>query len=140
MKPNPFVPMIVPLALAACSTAMVDQTIAAQQTLIGMPKAILLSCAGVPQRQATADGLEFYTYASSRTEADGGGTAWVGGYGRPYHWEYVGPPSVRTETCEATFTLRNGKVERLVYGGDGAYGLYSQCHAIVANCLPPPQP
>jgi hypothetical protein len=140
MKPRSLPTLLSVLALAACASPAIDATIAAQRSLIGMPKAILLSCAGVPQRQTSADGLEFYTYTASRSDIVGGGVGWGGGYGYPYHWDYAGPPSVQTETCDATFTLRNGKVERLVYGGDGAYGIYGQCHAIVANCLPPPPP
>ncbi|HYH36749.1 MAG TPA: hypothetical protein VD860_00890, partial [Azospirillum sp.] len=39
-------------------------------------------------------------------------------------------------TCEATFTLRNGVVERLVYGGaPGGAGTLGQCYYVVGNCL-----
>ncbi len=41
------------LGLAGCENPRADQALAAQQSLIGMPKGILLQCAGVPARSGT---------------------------------------------------------------------------------------
>lgn len=128
--------LAVPLALAACAGANVpaDRAVEAQRSLVGLSKGMLLSCAGVPERQATADGREFFTYANSRIVTYPG--APIGYYGRPYWpygWGWPGAyDDVRSYTCEATFTLRDGKVERLVYGGSSSLG---ECYGVVAGCL-----
>lgn len=126
------------LILGGCVSIVAETTLRAQSEFVGMPKQALLSCAGVPHRQATVDDREYLTYASSRVYGGGSGLAWVGGPGMPYHWATVPQPEVSSETCEATFTLRNGKVERLVYGADGATGQLGQCYAIIRNCIPQP--
>lgn len=135
---------IVPVALSAlmlagCVSTAAETSWRAQRTLVGMPKAALLSCAGVPARQAATDGLEFLTYTSQRIDSVPGWMGWD--WGPPWRHPYAGwayqSMETRSTDCEATFTLRNGVVERLVYGGDGASGVYSECAAIVANCLPP---
>jgi hypothetical protein len=126
--------------LAGCGVTAVQETsLRAQYTLIGMPKAALLSCAGVPARQAAVGNEEFLTYVSRRVDAVTSGMGW---YGPPWHmygWG-GGPAATQVTDCEATFTLRDGVVRRLVYGGDGANGVYSQCAAIVQNCVPPVPP
>lgn len=137
---------LIPL-LAACANPRADQALAAQRTLVGMSKQDLLSCAGVPDRSATINNIDYFTYSSRRTVAYSTGPAfwgsrygypgWGYGFGFPYYDAY----DLRTYDCDATFTLRNGLVERVVYGGDvdGASRL-GQCYAIVENCLgPPPQ-
>lgn len=127
------------LALAGCVSTAAETSWRAQRSLVGMPKSALLSCAGVPTRQASADGLEFLTYSSQRIDSVPGwmGWDWGPGWHHPYGaWGYQ-TSETRSTDCEATFTLRNGVVERLVYGGDGANGIYSQCATIVANCVPP---
>ena len=127
--------------LVACANPAADQALYAQSALVGMPKATLLSCAGVPDRQATADNLEFYTYHSGRITSTPTGSLglWGGrrGPGFGYGWGYpLYDVDVRSTTCEATFTLRNGAVERLVYGGaPGGGGTLGQCWYVVQNCL-----
>lgn len=136
--------------LAACANPMADQALYAQGALIGMPKTTLLSCAGVPARQTAVDNREFYTYSSGRIVSYptpsfgfyGGGWGAHHGYGGGY-WPGYGGSDVASIDCEATFSLRNGVVERIVYGGatGGSSGL-GQCYAIVQNCLAlvPPKP
>jgi hypothetical protein len=53
------------------------------------------------------------------------------GFGAPYYGY------AQTESCEATFTLRNGVVERVVYGGADSFGAgrLAQCYRIVQNCM-----
>ncbi len=84
----------------------------AKTELVGMKKSDLLACAGVPLRQATEGPFEYLSYsASSRI--------------------------LRTRYCEATFTLKDGVVQKLVYAGRTG-GLLSgdeQCALIVGNCL-----
>lgn len=125
--------------LVACANPAADQALYAQTALIGMPKQTLLSCAGVPDGQAAVDGQEFFTYRSGRIVSYPATT--MGGYWGP--WYGYGPAfplyygaEVRSYSCEATFTLRNGVVERLVYNGaPGGGSTLGQCYFIVQNCL-----
>lgn len=125
--------------LVACANPAADQALFAQSALIGMPKATLLSCAGVPDRQATVDNLEFFTYRSGRISSYPGSVGMWGGHWGP-GWGGWGYPAydvdIRSTTCEATFTLRSGAVERLVYGGaPGGTSTLGQCYHVVGNCL-----
>lgn len=129
-------------ALGGCANPAADEALVAQTALIGMPKATLLSCAGVPERQATVDNREFFTYRSSRivsypsTPPLGyyGGWGWPS-YGYGYGWPSYGY-EVNSFDCEATFSLKNGVVERVVYGGaSGGSTRLGQCYAIVQNCM-----
>jgi hypothetical protein len=135
-------------ALAACANPRADLAAQAPDLFVGMPKQTLLSCAGVPERSAAIDNLEFFTYTSRRLDAYPSSSAGLyGGLYRGRHaypWGYglgYGFPAtgydVREQSCEATFTIRNGTVERLVYGGDAGSGAsrLSQCYSIVENCL-----
>lgn len=134
------------LLLAACANPRAEQALAAQQALVGMSKQTLLSCAGVPERSATVDDLDYFTYASRHTVAYPSSTAsfWGSPYWSP-RWGYgygLGVPfdtyDLRTFACEATFTLRDGVVERVVYAGAVAgTDRLGQCYAIVENCLAP---
>lgn len=134
--------LLVLSALAACANPRADEALFAQTALIGMPRQTLLSCAGVPERTATVDNLEYFTYRSARvvsfpsTAFSFVGTRYAGDVGVA-----VGIPlyaqDVRSYSCEATFTLRNGRVERIVYTGDDSSGgaRLAQCYNIVENCL-----
>lgn len=132
------------LLLPACANPRAEQALVARQALVGMPKQTLLSCAGVPERSATLDNIDYFTYTSRRTVAYSSPSVgfWGSRYWHP-RWGYgygLGAPfdayDLRTYACDATFTLRNGIVERVVYGGavsgDSRLG---QCYAIVENCL-----
>lgn len=131
------------LALAGCANPQADSALAAHSLLIGMPKQTLMSCAGVPDRQAAVDNREFFTYRSQRIVSSPGLYAggWGGHWGPGWGWGAGAPiyaDDVRSYDCDATFTLHNGRVEQIVYGGGGSL---TQCYAIVHNCLalvPPP--
>ncbi|MDE1148545.1 MAG: hypothetical protein PW843_18315 [Azospirillaceae bacterium] len=136
------------MAVAGCAANPdADQAALAQRALIGMPKQALLSCAGVPTRQTAVDNTEYYTYSSDSLQTRMGPSYW-GGFGGPWHRGYwggadFGPSEVSARNCNATFTLKNGTVQQLVYGSstDSPAGRLSQCYAIVQNCmgLIPPQ-
>ena len=133
--------------LAGCADPGADLALAAQSALVGMPKATLLSCAGAPLRQAASGGLEFLTYQAGSVDyyASPPPLGYPWGYpgwryrGWPYGgldydpWGYYPPPSVDVvdNRCEATFTLKNGVVERLVYRASSQ----GACAAIVQNCM-----
>jgi hypothetical protein len=123
-------------AITACANPAADRAVTAQSALVGMPKSVLLSCAGVPERQAAADNREFFTYHTGRIVSYPATTgAFYPGPWRPWGYGWGWPAytaDVRSYACEATFTLRNGVVERVVYGGGSSLG---ECGAIVQNCL-----
>lgn len=134
--------------LSACANPAADQALFAQNALVGMPKATLLSCAGVPDRQASVDNRDYFTYRSARIVSYpsptvgmyGGG--WGPHYGYGWGWPAYGS-EIASFDCDATFSLRNDVVERVVYGGSsGGATRLGQCYAIVQNCLalisPPP--
>ncbi|WP_448189126.1 hypothetical protein [Azospirillum sp. sgz301742] len=127
--------------LVACANPAADQALYAQSALVGMPKATLLSCAGVPDRQAVVGSQEFYTYRSGRITSYPSASLGVwGGHWGPGFGYGAGFPlydtDIRSTTCEATFTLHNGTVERLVYGGaPGGGSTLGQCWYVVQNCL-----
>lgn len=130
------------LALGACANPQADSAAAARSLLVGMPKQTLLSCAGVPDRQTSVDTRDFFTYRSQRLVSTPDLSVGTGYWGPGWGWGMGAPlygQDVRTYDCDATFTLHNGRVERLVYGGGGNL---DQCYAIVRNCLAaiPPQP
>lgn len=133
-------PVAAALALSACADPAGQGAIDAKYAIVGMPKAELLACAGAPERQATADGKEFYTYAAQRMETrgtigygvggwGGGGMAYGGYYGAPAYDSY-------TRACAVTFTLTNGRVSQVTYGGDATGGAQpGLCWPVVGNCL-----
>lgn len=125
--------------LAACAAGQGAQIAErARSELVGMPKDRLLSCAGVPDRQAAAGGREYYTYVSrsstgyspSSSIGIGGGSGGVGlglGFGIPLGGGGGG--------CEATFVLGPaGTVEQISYPAGTSPGA---CAPIVENCVAP---
>ncbi|EWY36211.1 hypothetical protein N825_29245 [Skermanella stibiiresistens SB22] len=130
--------------LAACANPNADKAADARQTLVGMPKETLLSCAGVPQRTAQVGDSEFMTYASAEYSGGGpttsfgvgGGSGGSGvgfGIGIPL---FGGGGGGYSSSCEATFTVRNGVVQQLSYTGSaGASASLGQCYRIVENCV-----
>jgi hypothetical protein len=114
----------------------------AQTALVGMPKQALLSCAGVPDRQAEAGGRDFYSYVErpsggygygpSTSIGIGGGSSSGIGLGLGFGFPLGGGGDTG---CEATFTLEGGVVQQLSYAPDASL---SACAPIVRNCMPPP--
>lgn len=128
-------PLFCVLALAACANPGAQLALKAPETVLGMPKTALLSCAGVPERTAGADDAEFLTYSREQTiverDVDFEPFPWAGpGVFRPdvSTWS-------RSYRCDATFVVRDGRVRELRYNQNRDISL---CYAILANCLPPP--
>ncbi|MFZ5570730.1 MAG: hypothetical protein ACOZF0_10015 [Thermodesulfobacteriota bacterium] len=89
----------------------------AQSDMIGMTKAELLACAGVPVRSERLENMEFMTYSS------GGDSHGMFHRVRRY--------------CEVTFTLRDGRVEKIAYNGNtgGYFTEDEQCAYALKSCL-----
>ncbi len=128
--------LVMTAVLCACASPQSERAQLAQQALIGMPKAQLLSCAGVPDRSRTEASAEFFTYESNRLYGRGGSTVGVfadsgrvgTGLSVPLATE------VQSEICEATFTLEEGRVAALVYNTNRA-GRYGECVRMIDSCL-----
>jgi len=123
------------IGLAGCAAPRPDRAALAQQVLVGMPKEVLLSCAGVPARSAVIDNRDWFTYHSETVHGYAGGVH--GGFGFGYNrgpWDYD-PPEIASIGCDATFTLRGGRVERIDFTSPQGTAGNPQCAAIVANCL-----
>jgi len=120
------------LCLGGCANPRSEAAARAGTELVGMPKEMLYSCAGVPDRTQQVGDRERLTYVRGTTythvETDYddiflGGRRWI----RPQ-------TSVHRQRfqCEATFTLRNGAVERLDYAEGRDLEL---CGTIVETCV-----
>lgn len=129
-------------ALGACANPRADSAANAQQSLVGLPKSVLLQCAGAPTQSATADGIEVMTYNSTKLRAD---LTHIGaGFGRPRYWGwgwgggfYEG--GTESRSCTASFTIKDGKVAKVLYGSadSDSVSRLDQCYAVIENCLPP---
>ncbi len=149
-------PVLALMGLGACQSPRADSAAAAQTGLVGLPKSVLIQCAGAPSRTANADGVEVMTYEMIKLRADpaaagyGGfhgrvGGFWGGRWGGP-GWGYGGiwgdSGGTESRTCNASFTITNGKVSKVVYSSPDAEGIsrLDQCYSIIENCVPPPAP
>ena len=136
------------LALGACASPRADAALYAQNALIGMPKQTLLACAGVPDKTAVVENLEYATYVSRQTQMRsyattsvmGGGPGWWGGGLTVPLYD----TTADTLSCQTTFILKDGAVTGITYGGDtnGGVQRLNQCYYTVENCLKiaPPVP
>lgn len=133
------------LVLAACASPRSEVAEQARETLVGMPKAQLLSCAGVPHRSLIEGEVEFLTYqsgslratasAAPRSSIGVGVGSWGSGVGYSLGWG-VPLEQVESRSCEATFRVRDGVVEAITYvTPDTGPGRFAACYAIVENCV-----
>ena len=102
----------------------------AQSELIGFTRAELFNCAGVPVRKATESGLEYLVYNSA-------GDSPVAGFGQTTGGSTFLTGIARKRYCEATFTLKDGVVTKIMYTGKtgGLLTKGSVCFTIIENCL-----
>lgn len=128
------------LSLAACTDFPDGQGLSAATTFAGMSRETLLSCAGEPQRTETVDGVERFTYVGEGVAGlptpdfiAPGFNYQVPGDASPYGtglgYGGFGAPIL---TCEATFTLKDGVVQQLIFAGASGQ---SRCYPILRNCL-----
>lgn len=131
--------------LAGCADPRVEAATQAQTSLVGLRKADLLSCAGAPTASMpSVPGEEVLTYESRNVSGySSGPTFGLGVFGGGGNVGYgmgfpIGSTHVDDDNCRATFTIRNGVVARVVYGGSNPSqsSRLAQCYQIVENCLP----
>jgi hypothetical protein len=128
------------LLLGACADRHAGEARAAQTALVGMPKPVLLSCAGAPDRTEVANDTEYLTYVAGPTAGASsnprgslgvaGGSG--GGFGMGVGLGFNLGGGYSSDGCIATFTLQGDRVTRLVYR-DNTVG--NACYSIVENCL-----
>ncbi|PWR24119.1 hypothetical protein [Zavarzinia compransoris] len=136
--------------LAGCASPRADAALEAQNNLVGMSKATLLSCAGAPAAAMAASPTEeVLTYESRSVRGYRSGPSFgLGIFGGSGHVGYgMGFPIFGgadyvddSENCRASFTLRNGVVTKVVYGGTDQRTAQrlEQCYQILENCLQRP--
>lgn len=111
---------ILSVLLAGCASQRSVVAENAKTDLVGMSKKDLLTCAGVPNRQEAIDDLEYLTYTGDESRA--GGAVMTS--------QYTAVHSSRKKSCEATFVLKDGIVQKVSYKGRDKL-----CAVIVENCV-----
>ena len=120
--------LLAALGLSACASHQRANVAARAQTeMIGMSKKDLYQCAGVPVRQEQVDDLEFLTYA-------GGGDSTTAAIATS---RTTAVSKTARRSCEATFVLKDGVVQKVNYQGrtGGLLSKGEQCAFIVDNCV-----
>lgn len=109
-------------SLSACAKAHnTDMANQAKVDLVGMSKLALYECAGVPLKKENVEGVEFISYVSKKLKSGDG--------------------TIKQDLCEATFTVKDGRVSKLTYISnegllDRKFGFISrECYRIVKGCL-----
>ena len=120
----------------AAATGLVSEYHRANPLRPGMPKAQLLSCAGVPDRSRQEASAEYFTYENERIYGYGGSSVGVFGGSGHFGTGVSVPLSTRLQSdyCEATFTLVDGRVAELVYNSSRG-GRFAECARIIETCL-----
>jgi len=95
--------------------------------MLGMSKADLIACAGVPLRSSTMHGTEYLTYSHTDAYSDA-------------HSKLTGilVGSALYFDCTATFAISNGHISKVTFSGKtgGKFTQGAACYNIVAQCVP----
>ncbi len=129
---KPALTTVAALVLSSCAAQGPDTVLTAMKVLVGAPKEVILSCAGVPARTATIDNQEWFTYHTDNIQGYAGG--WTG-FGPHWRFGNYQPPEIASQSCEATFTFRDHRVARLDFASPQAIVGNPECAAIVATCV-----
>ncbi|MDB4985786.1 MAG: hypothetical protein JWN04_964 [Myxococcaceae bacterium] len=116
------------IALSGCALHRARVAHKAERQLIGLSEEDLLQCAGAPAQEKRAGSLSFLTY-------HGGGDAVA--VAQPFGQSQIGIATIKHRYCDATFTLRNGRVAELHYRGrtGGLLTRDEQCAFVVDGCV-----
>lgn len=137
------------LLTLSCTNLALEETERAKSELIGLAKADLLSCAGIPDDTLNEkNNKQFLSYSSEKTVNVptpyptrthlGFGVNRRYGYSH-YPFGFYSVPATQQENriCTITFTLEADLVTSLTYRlNDGDRVGMQQCYQIVKNCLP----
>jgi len=133
-------------ASLGCSSPEADRAQTARRVLVGIPKSTLLDCAGPPQTVRSDGSVEFLTYSSDPRPAGGAssgasGSLRSGDQARPRGLrgttDVAALDTVRSDYCEARFTVVNGRVSDVTYSSLSGIGdrRYERCYRIISGCL-----
>jgi len=99
------------IILSACGIHRENILEDAEYRLVGMSKAEVLACAGVPSRVTKSEGNEYLSYGGGRRN--------------------------EPQNCDLTFIVREGRVTKLKFSGDltGLHEKSEECYQLVRDCL-----
>ena len=124
---------LLPFVVAGCAIDRIDVAKQAQTDLVGKRKSFILSCAGEPSRMRTEGERTYLTYL--RIAQDDRQQFAASKQDNPA----LAQAMAKRRYCEATFIIRNDRVEHLRYAGNSG-GLVTQgeqCGFIVNSCVRP---
>ena len=115
------------LALGSCSLERNKTATQAETQLVGMSRADLYRCAGLPHRETVIDGVTFATYDNQLSTSNALTLPFIGG----------GLTQGTNNYCRTTFTLERGAVSSVNYAGATGpfYAEHEQCAYTVQACL-----
>ena len=146
----PSLPLTLALAalvagMAGCATQQTDRARSAQRALVGMSKSALMDCAGTPQSVRGEHPVEYLTYSSDpRLSGTNYGPSSDLGSGDEPRYRGIDQAAdievidqIRSDYCEARFTIVNDRVDRVDYRTLSGLSTrrYDQCYYIVSGCL-----
>lgn len=119
--------LLVAAALAGCSVQRSNHAQRAQTDLVGLSKAQLFRCAGLPDRQERVGDDEFLAYDNDLLTSGGITIPIIGGGVNFFDSKY----------CHATVVMRQGRLQALHYAGNASSPLaeLDQCGYIIDTCI-----
>jgi hypothetical protein len=123
------------LLLGCASRERAETAERAKSEMVGMTKASVFACAGIPARQESVGNMEFLSYS-------GGGDVVTAhsGSGTVVSTNVVvgsGVSTAQRRYCEVTIVLTDGVVTKVNYSGrtGGLLSKGEQCAFVVDNCV-----
>lgn len=119
--------VLLTLALCSCSVERNRTAEQAGTQLVGLSRADLYRCAGLPHRETVIDGITFATYDNQLSSSNALTLPFIGG----------GLTQGSNNYCRTTFTLEKGAVSSVNYAGATGpfYAEHEQCAYTVQACL-----
>ncbi len=115
-----FICLVGLLSMSACATGPGLQSRMA--AYIGASPETLVQKLGVPDKQITVNGVQYFAYDEHHTVVTPGIYTFGGFYGAPFYpgpyFDGGIPPSVTQIGCETTFMLHDNKVTNFTLRGD----------------------
>jgi hypothetical protein len=112
---------------AGCAVERSNHAERAQTALVGLSKAELYRCAGLPDAQERVGDAEFLTYRNDLLTSGGITLPIIGGGVNFFDSKY----------CHATFTVKDSTVAELNFAGNPAstFAKLDQCGYIIDACI-----
>jgi hypothetical protein len=119
--------VLLTLVLGSCSVDRNRTAEHAETQLVGLSRADLYRCAGLPHRESVIDGVTFATYENQLSTSNALTLPFIGG----------GLTQGTNNYCRTTFTLEKGAVSSVNYAGATGpfYAEHEQCAYTVQACL-----